>query len=72
MTMETAWYPISFNDSPKGKLTNFGCDSYGYQTVAEYKELCHSLNDGMVVVEQSFEIGDIFKVSKFLQKGFHQ
>ena len=62
MTMETSWYPVSFHSGLKGKLIKLGWDSYGYQTVAEYEELCYSLSDGMAVVEQPLEIGDVFKV----------
>ena len=62
MTTQTSWFPTSFNSEMKGNLVKLETDSYGYQNVAEYKELCYSLCDGMAVIEQPIEIGDIYKV----------
>lgn len=67
MTTQTSWYPLSFSNK-KGKLIELDCDSYGYQTFAYYTDLCHSLSDGMAVIEQEFEIGDEIVVS---QKTFY-
>ena len=65
MTTHTSWYPLSFSND-KGKLVELECDFYGYQTMAGYKDLCHSLSDGVAIVEQEFEIGDAISVSSCL------
>ena len=66
MTTRTSWYPLSFRNDMKGNLISLSCDSYGYQNIAEYEELCHSLNDGVVLVEQQMEVGDQFHVCNSL------
>ncbi|CAK8697099.1 unnamed protein product [Clavelina lepadiformis] len=62
MTTCTSWFPLSFHDKEKGKLVQLSCDFYGYQSMAEYTELCRSLEDGMAVLEQPIEVGDCIRV----------
>ena len=58
MTTETNWFPLSFHNEICGKQIRLHNDLYGYQSIAEYTEVCHSLNDGLVAVEQALNIGD--------------
>lgn len=63
MTPTTQWFPLSFHGEVRGELVTLQSDMYGYQSFAEYGELCKTLNGGMAVVEQSITVGDSIDVS---------
>lgn len=63
MTPSSDWFPLSFHGEIRGRLVRLESDMYGYQSIAEYSELCTSLDDGMVLIEQPIDVGDCFKVS---------
>ncbi|XP_078493757.1 uncharacterized protein LOC108950377 isoform X1 [Ciona intestinalis] len=64
MTPQTTWFPLSFSENKRGKLVEVSSDVYGFNSVAEYKEFCATLQDGMAFIEQPINIGSTveFKV----------